>query len=316
VKWKHLPRKHRRYSPSSPATRSLPRWANEDYQGDEQDFTGWLKAGVRQALLQGRLARVHDPEALARIEAQVNHMVMSKTKAIQGKTERAFLFQVYEANRTGWFRHLPAEMDTIEELLASIVDAASKDGSLTEISNLTFLAKTAIPLLKENGVKPEDVWGIPFLTGKAAAIVPGLREIMRCPECGLKTKHDGTTCFNGHPLKLTDQQKQAAVELTRMVADERTSAEDIRTRIALIRGRVSRTLQPIPKGEVYIIPGGQEWILLRSPSPEHTRAIEIALGRIVSDGLHYSDLVTLIQSLNNQLSGVSMDAPVDVSLPW
>jgi hypothetical protein len=272
---------------------------------------------VRRSLLGGRLANLTDPEALARIEAQINHTVMSKTKAIQSKTERAFLYQVYEANRTGWFRHLPAEMDTIEELLASIVDAANQEVSMTEISNLTFLAKTASPLLKENGVQPEDVWGIPFLTGKAAAIVPGLCEIMRCPVCGSKGRHDGTVCQHGHPLRLTDEQKEQAVELTRLVADERTSAEDIRQKVAAMRGRVLMALTPINGGDIYILPGGEEWILLRSPSPVHTRAVEIALGNTVKGGLQYRDLVALVRLLNDQITMVDLQAPVELAvLPW
>jgi hypothetical protein len=296
---------------------SLPRWAREDYPGDEQDFTEWLKDGIRQSLLGGRLANFTDTEVLERIDAQVNHTVMSKTKAIQSKTERAFLYQVYEANRTGWFRHLPAEMDTIEELLASIVDAATQEGSMTEISNLTFLAKTAIPLLKENGVQPEDVWGIPFLTGKAAAIVPGLREIMRCPVCGSKGRHDGLVCQHGHPLRLTDEQKEQAVELTRLVADDRTSAEDIRQKVAAMRGRVLKALTPINGGDIYILPGGEEWILLRSPSPVHTRAVEIALGNTVKGGLQYRDLVALVRLLNDQITTIDIQTPVELAvLPW
>jgi hypothetical protein len=129
-------------------------------------------------------------------------------------------------------------------------------------------------------------------------------------------RHDGTVCLHGHPLTISEEQKQAAIELTRMVADEHTSADDIRAKVAHIRGRISKTLQPMQGGELYLMPGGEEWILLRSPSPEHTRAVEIALGRIVAGGLHLSDLVTLVRSINDHITGLSVDLPADLVLPW
>ena len=193
---------------------SLPRWAAEDYKGDEQDFTNWLVDIIKLTLFgEEKLKELeNDVEAMARIDAEAKHHAMSRTRAIKSKAERAFLYQVYHANETGWFRYLHAEMDTIEELLASIVDA-TEEGT-AEAYDMAFLAKTAIPLLKSAGIDPDDVVGIPFMTAKAARIVPALRDIMRCDVCGVRIGHDGTVCRNGHPLSLDKERKEAALELS------------------------------------------------------------------------------------------------------
>ena len=292
-------------TPSSPF--SLPRWAMEDYKGDEQEFTNWLVDVIKLVLFgEERLKELEgDVEAIARLDAEAKHHAMSRTKAIQSKADRAFLYQVYNANETGWFKYLSAEMDTIEELLASIVDAA-EEGTSTAY-DMAFLAKTAIPLLKSVGIEPEDVIGIPFMTTKATLIVPALRDIMRCSECGARVEHNGTTCRNGHPLVLSKERKEAALELTRMVGDEDVTVRDVRTTTAKIRGRITKTLSPIEQGELYLL-DGMDIIVVRSPSPEHTRAIEIALKGIVSEGLQLSDIKAFTIGLVNKIAGLELES--------
>ena len=294
---------------------SLPRWAAEDYKGDEQDFTNWLVDVIKLTLFgEEKLKKLeNDVEAMARLDAEAKHHAMSRTRAIKSKAERAFLYQVYKANETGWFRHLGAEMDTIEELLASIVDA-TEEGT-TEAYNMAFLAKTAIPLLKSVGIEPEDVVGIPFMTTKAALIVPALRDIMRCDTCGARAYHDGTVCHNGHPLSLNKERKEAALELTRMVADENTSSNDIRAKTAEMRGRATGTLSPIDEADLYLL-DGEDMLVIRSPGPEHTRAVEIALKNIITDGFKPRDVRAFAIEVVKKVSGLELRSEAFSYPPW
>ncbi len=295
---------------------SLPRWAAEDYKGDEQDFTNWLVDVIKLTLFGvEKLKEVeNDVEAMARIDAEAKHHAMSRTRAIKSKTERAFLYQVYHANETGWFRYLNAEMDTIEELLASIVEE-SEEGT-AEAYNMAFLAKTAIPLLKSAGIEPDDVIGIPFMATKAARIVPALRDIMRCAVCGVRTDHSGTVCRNGHELSLSKEHKEAALELTRMVADESVTTRDIQRKTAELRGKATGTLGPIDEAELYLL-DGEDMLVIRSPGPEHTRAVEIALKNIITDGFKPRDVRAFAIEIVKKVSGLELrseafsDAP-----PW
>ena len=297
----------------SPSPFSLPRWALEDYKGDEQDFTNWLVDVIKLTLFgEEKLKELeNDVEAMARIDAEAKHHAMSRTRAIKSKAERAFIYQLYKANETGWFRHLGAEMDTIEELLASIVDA-TEEGT-AEAYNMAFLAKTALPLLKSVGIEPEDVIGIPFMTSKAAAIVPALRDIMRCNICGARAEHDGTVCRNGHPLSLDKERKEAAIELTRMVADENISFRDLASKVAKVRGKVTKTIDSINGGELYLL-DGKDMLVIHSPSPAHTRAVEIALGTIVTGGFMPSDIRAHTIDLVKKVSGLELKS--DAFSPW
>ena len=294
---------------------SLPRWAAEDYKGDEQDFTNWLVDVIKLTLFGEEKLKEYenDVAAMARMDAEAKHHAMSRTRAIKSKAERAFLYQLYNANETGWFRYLNAEMDTIEELLASIVDA-TEEGT-AEAYDMAFLAKTAIPLLKSAGIDPDDVIGIPFMTAKAAKIVPALRDIMRCPVCGVRTDHSGTVCHNGHELSLNKEQKEAALELTRMVADKNVSTRDIQNKTREMRGKATGTPAPIDEADLYLL-DGKDMLVIQSPSPGHTRAIEIALKNIIVDGFKPRDVRAFAIEVVKKVSGLELRSEAFSDAPW
>ena len=53
---------------------------------------------------------------------------------------------------------------------------------------------------------------------------------------------------------------------------------------------------------------GMDIIVVRSPSPEHTRAIEIALKGIVSEGLQLSDIKAFTIGLVNKIAGLELES--------
>jgi len=296
----------------------LPKWCKEDYKGDEQDFAKWIETGVRNGL-KDVLPQVRGLEAIARVDALVNHIVASRAKACQGKADRAFLWLISEAHENGWHHLLDGEFDTIEELLATILDETT-EGS-TEAYDISFLTKTAVPLLKAAGAKPEDIFGIPLMTGKARAIVPALRDLMRCSECGARVGHQGTICKHGHELKLTEETKEAAIELARMVVDPKVGTQTIRNKAAELRGRIIKAPELIDSGDLYIM-GEEEWVLIRCPSTEQRRAVELALGKMLKRGLIPRDLGVLATEIYQLFFGESL-VPVSAAIiqatanaPW
>ena len=293
----------------------LPKWCKEDYKGDEQDFAKWIEAGIRNGL-KDILPQIHGLEAIARVDALINHIVASRVQAAKGKADRAFLWLINEAQENGWHHLLDGEFDTIEELLATILDETTK--GTTEAYDIAFLTKTAVPLLKVAGAKAEDIFGIPLMTGKARAIVPALRDLMRCSECGARTEHQGTLCKHGHELKLSEEAASAAIELARMVVDPKTSTDDIRDKVAGLRGRVIQAPERIDSGDLYIM-RDEEWVLIRCTSTEQRRAVENALGKILKRGLVPRDLGVLANDVYELFFG--QPAPISVetlvgSDPW
>jgi len=283
----------------------LPKWAVQDYEGDERDFADWFKSHFLETFLRRFTEKqLKDPELLARIDAIANDFALSRTQKTRSKVERSFVYQVYMADKTGWYRLLPAEYDTLEELLSGVYDSAIE--GTTEAYNIGYFIKTGVPLLKEAGATPNDLWGIPFLPGKAAAVVPGLREILRCSECGEKNAPGSTKCLHGHKMVVTPEQKEAAVALTRLVADKDISTNDIRATVAAMRGVVTKAPTPLRSGDVFQMPNGEEWILLKSPGQAQTRAIELALKGLVTDGLFFRDAWALIRELSKTLTGIDI----------
>jgi len=288
----------------------LPEWLLSDRVGDEKKFTDYMiEASTREYLrsdknIAGKYTT--DPRFRAETDATIKQLVVSRTKTIRDKAERAFIYQVYEAHQTGWFRNLPAGFDTIYDLLTNIVEGSAEGTS--EAYNVGFLATTVVPILEKAGVPAEKVWGIPFLPRKAAEIVPAMRALLSCPVCGEK-KINGSQCANGHDIELADQKLETAVGLVMMVGDETKSITDIKAKVAEIKGVETNAPRQIEYGEVYLFPS-EEWLLIRAPSATHSKAVQIALKNIVKQW-NVTDLIILAKDLSVRVSGVDLLKPAE-----
>lgn len=245
---------------------TYPRWAIESYDKAEEDFTAWLREAGREVYHE-LLDKTGDSKtARAQAEAVIEHWIMSRTKEIGSTAERAFVFQLYLADKLGWYHYLPGELDTIEELLATLVDELEE--GTPRYYDLKFIVETIMPLLRKAGAKPEDVWGIPNAISKARAAVPVLRDIMRRTSDGCEVPKDDMDEILG---------------IARQISNPEINNRAFREEMGKLRGREPReTLAPLTVTK-YHMPGGEQWYLVKSPSALHSRAIEMGLKGVAPD---------------------------------
>jgi hypothetical protein len=257
---------------------TYPKWVSESYKGAEEDFTDWIRTVAKETMFAEvlRLAK-NDPGAEAQADAMVEHWVMSRTKELTKTTERAFVFQLFEADRKGWYHHLPGELDTIEELLGTMIDEMEESSS--KYFDYKFIIDTVMPILRQVGAKPEDVWGLTTSVSKARAAVPVFRELLR------------TIPDDGPPSQETTE---AILNIAQQISDPSVSFRPFKEEMKKQRGISTNVLSPIPV-EKFFMPGDEQWFLIKAPA-SHTRMVEIGLKGIASQ-IDVRDAWSLILTL-------------------
>lgn len=271
---------------NNPELTGLPKWMIKEYKGNEIDLANDIYAGFMLGIFpinwQKRLETLEkeDKEAYLRIDARARDWTLNCTIKLKGTTDRSIGWQGDYAHKSQWHRHLPFEYENLKDMFISKVDVASSDG---EISDFSYTAETIVPILEASGIDVKDIFGLPFVNAKMRAATPAFRALMACPECGSKN-FNGTKCINGHDIKLKKKDIDAIANLARMVGDPNITREDIYKKSAEIRGKAIANLEPISEDDVakYMMPGGEEWILIKSPSVNHTRAVERSLKGVIA----------------------------------
>jgi len=245
-------------------TEKYPKWVGENYQGCEKEFTDWMRQVARETIFKELIHQTKsDAGATSQTEAIIEHWIMGRTKELTQTTERAFVFQLYEADRKGWFRYLPGELDSIEELLATMVDELEEGTS--KYYDFKFIIDTIMPILRKAGAKPEDVWGLSTSISKARAAVPVIRGLLKdIPEDGQPSK------------KTTD----AILGIAQKISNPAITFRPFREEMGKMRGRTKSTLVPI-QGEKFHMPNNEQWILIKAPSETYVRAIETGLKGVI-----------------------------------
>lgn len=252
-----------------------PRWALEDYAGAEEDFSNWL---ADQFLYhEFPQADQLDRIGLTRAQANARYRALQRTLSMKGLIDRAEVWQLVNANQTGWFRLLANEFDSVEELLANLMDGVKENSS--EFYDLRYLAETLVPSLYQLGAKPEDVLGLAINLSKARAAIPHFRRILDQLE--------------GPALEEEVRKTMAAI------VDPELNVREFRRQLAERNGQVIAAPEPLI-GERYILPEG-DWLLIRVPSPAHLRAIQMALKGVVRD-FDVRDAYQLIREVRKLLS--------------
>jgi hypothetical protein len=268
----------------------IPRWALEDYSGAEQDFSLWVEqqfmlayhsTAVAQAI-NSDTGEILDDELMMRTRAMAKFQTLERTMQFKELISRSQIWQLYEANEKGWFRLLPAEFDSIEELLASLVEAAGEGTG--EYYDLTFLVKQILPLLRKSGVDPQVVLGLTKHTSKARAAVPFLRELI-----GLSSEGN--------------EEQQAQVKATVIEVVEKINSDipvrQFRNEMQELRGKSVEAPPPM-FGRRYILNGKE--LYLFDVSETQGRAMEIALRGLVGE-IMVSDVTTLLKDIQLILGG-------------
>jgi hypothetical protein len=253
----------------------IPRWATEDYQGSERDFTAWLREVAEKTRFQDTIALAKGSKpALARAKAELEFWVSTRTRKAKDVADRAFILQLYEMNQNGWYHHLPGELDTLEEYLSLFFDEMTE--GTTVWYDYKFLIETALPILKQVGATPEDIIGLSHATSKARAAVPAMRHIVKA-----YADDDGI---------VAPEAAEQVLGIARQVSDPDISVASFRTDMQQVTGKIigTKALVPIPV-QKFIMPGGETWLLFKAPSNAYVRAAEIGLKGVSGDRVDVRD---------------------------
>ena len=246
----------------------IPKWATDDYKGSEEDFTTWLREVARETRFKDMLKMVgNDRKAIPRAEAEIEFWITSRTKKAKSTIERAFIYQLYQANSSGWYHNLPGEVDSIEEYLALHFD--EMEDQTSEFYDYRFIIEHMMPILKQAGAKPEEIWGLSIATSKARASVPPVRQLLK--ENGDK---DGNV-----PQHIA----QEVLRIAKKVSDPGLSVNAFKQDMDEVRGRtiVVEKLAPIPISR-YMMPGGEQWILIKAPNEVYFRTVQLGVKGITA----------------------------------
>lgn len=271
-------------SPAKPLP--IPPWALKKFPGEERDATEWLMTVAKEHVFGDVYAKAlasNDKYVIRRMEANIKLWVLQRSKDLSSTWERAFLHQLEEAEKTGWYHELNGELDSITELLATIADAQEEGTSA--YSDYAFLVETVVPLLKQAGAKLADVWGLTAATSKARAAVPAIRHVL-----------------NDEPNneKISKKAQDQVLDIVKNVTDTKVTVDEFKQQAKEVRGQATKTPDPIPAVR-YHLGKEKEIIFIEVPSRAHSRAIEMALEKTIVSGFHDSDPFGLLKTIQEMI---------------
>lgn len=163
----------------------VPRWALEKYEGAEEDFTDWLY-GIIFWHMYKEADDFSEAEKI-KADAFVRSEQLVRTMDITSTVERSLAWQWLHANEKAWYRFLPAEYETVEELMSHIMDSTDKMASngkriSSMWSDIRFYVEDFIPWAKSQGVDASKLMKLPELWDAARSAVPYLRRILNNDE--------------------------------------------------------------------------------------------------------------------------------------
>jgi hypothetical protein len=261
--------------PPKPDLTKPPRFLVESYTGMEHDVEPWLYSYYFWRFWDGKEDSLKDVAMRARSSADSRFKVLNQTNALKGASEKSVIYQLYEAQRTGWYRFVN-EMEDVRELIEAMYEQAkAQDEDGGERYELEFILKTLLPTLESLGVPKELIVGIPTNISKARASVSTLRQMIQ---------------VNGPDMK--DNMLQVLKDIPNPDITVRQFRE-------LNKERLGREKAPPPvPASVYLVPG-VEMIVIESDRT-HTQAIEMATRGMVT-GYEVRDGAALLRDLAQRI---------------
>lgn len=236
----------------------VPEWAKDNFIGDEKDFSEWLYSVQFWKDWDGKEGTLDSAEAVQRAGALARLSTLERTFSLDGLAERAMGYQLYRAAKDGWQRWLPAEYNTVGELLSVMLEETPENTS--KFRDLKYLIETVLPALERAGVDPEKLIAIPEQWSKARVSIPAIRQAV--------SEKEGDD--------LTDEIN----DILEKIADKSVSVRDLRDQIRQKRYK-TKGLEPV-EGGIVIGPAGDMLVIPNLP-PHYVKAIQIAIEGIVGE---------------------------------
>jgi len=181
---------------------------------------------------------------------------------IQQLVERTTVYMLDDAKVTGW--HVYMEYETLQELLASMVEGANEHGSIH--NDIMFVADTLVPIAKRLKIPVEKLVSASHQMMKLRRSVPPCRRIIDDLEGG---RIDADTAAEQLDTILSQ------------VADTKITGIAFGEFVDKWTGKHTNKPDPFP-GSVYIMPGNATWMVVELPAgADCERAIEIATKGLV-----------------------------------
>ncbi len=233
----------------------VPRWALEDYEGAESEFSEWLLQGVYWSKWDGKDVSSAADRALAEAKDET----IRRTIDMHGLAERALAWQLYRARTEEWIYYLGAEYESFDEYLQILMEGREADAGVGgSYWDWKFLIKTLMPVLAANGIEPERLMALKSKWSKMRAALPSIRRLIEDDDPDLAEKLKG----------YLDQ-----------VADDSTSVREFR---AQLRQEKPQSLVKKMHGTMYIVPEGFV-LAVDVPTQIQVTAIQAALSALVSE---------------------------------
>ena len=255
----------------------IPRWLVEHYDGAETEIAEWFTSFYFWKKWNGNEETLAETIVLARAHADAKWEALKQTGLLKGATSKSIYYQLYEANRTGWFRYInevESLRELIETMLAEEIERDPDGGTRYEYE---FILKTMIPTMESLGVPKEQIFSILPNISKAKAAVPVIRQLVASEK--------------------PEAEKQI-MEVFAEISNGDVSVRDFKQNNAVRMGKTKSLTPTAVPGGIYLVPGS-EFIVIESDR-QHTTAIQIALRGIVSD-LTIKDGGSLLRMLSQKI---------------
>jgi len=154
----------------------------------------WRHPSIVKSYSDGKITKAMEQEILAHCKYMAINYLMNEWKDLG---ERTTLFALNDAQITGWHTSSRYNYQTLEELLASILEDQK---STVAISNWTFLIRELLPAAVRYGIDPDLLYGASTQHKKLRALVPAARAILASDMSdyitGQLIVHDGGMSFH------------------------------------------------------------------------------------------------------------------------
>ena len=253
-----------------------PKWAIEEYPGAEKDFADWLEGAIYNSMID---VPPEDQESAYRLMARVRARVIERTWELEGLMGRSRAYQMWKAQKEGWYHFLPGEYDTLREFMHSVADDETSGDSTK--SDLLFMADTLLPALESMGVEAEKVMSLPAHFSKARAAIPYLRDAL-----------DNQT---------GDQLAETVHDILEGVGDDKQSLRDYRDSLAKKAGKIQNIW-----GDVYVFPA-YNMLVIRTEGEYFQKYVERRT-RGVIEFRGPKDPIELLKEITDLFTGESDDS--------
>lgn len=173
--------------------------------------------------------------------------------------DRSTFYMLTEAEQTGWYRSDWFGHDDLQELLASIYDAAEEGSS--SWYDWRFIVEQLVPACNRFGIPPGDLMS-------ASCQIRKIRSMVK----------DARTILERHANKvITDEEAEAGLKfMLDLAKDPKISISKMREAVDRWQGRSIERPEPI-EAHKFMIPGGNTWFVIETNSAIEETMVEQAL---------------------------------------